>query len=75
MKTPTHVPLAHCGYATTESVLFGSAGESRVREGASEMVAYRAGRVPRYYVNCPVNFDRASFDLPLKRNFSPSSIG
>ena len=75
MKTPTHVPLAHSGYATTESVLFGSAGESRVREGASEMVAYRAGRVPRYYVNCPVNFDRASFDFPLKRNFSPSSIG
>jgi hypothetical protein len=39
------------------------------------MVAYRAGRVPRYYVNCPVKFGRASFDLPLKRNFSPSSIG
>ena len=40
------------------------------------MVAYRAGRVPRYYVHCPVNFGRAaSFDLPLKRNFSPSSIG
>jgi hypothetical protein len=25
-KTPTHVPLALSGYATTESVLFGSAG-------------------------------------------------
>ena len=35
-KTPTHVPLALSGYATTESVLFGSAGESRVREGASD---------------------------------------
>jgi len=70
------VPLAHSGYATTESVLFGSAGFSRVREGASEMVAYRAGRIPRYYVNRPVELDRAaSFDLPLKRNLSPSSIG
>jgi hypothetical protein len=41
------------------------------------MVAYRAGRVPRYYVSCLVKSDRAaSFDLPLKRTFlSPSSIG
>ena len=23
------------------------------------MVAYRAGRVPRYYVDCPVTFARA----------------
>jgi len=75
------VPLALSGYATTESVLFGSAGFSRVREGASEMVAYRAGRVPRYYVNCPVNSGRAMSDtpsvfaLPLKRHQTPSSIG
>jgi len=40
------------------------------------MVACRAGRVPRYYVICPVNFSRAAlFEFPLKRNFSPSSIG
>jgi hypothetical protein len=39
------------------------------------MVAYRAGRVPRYYVNGLVEMNRAaSFDLPLKR-ISPSSIG
>jgi len=70
------VPLAHSGYATTESVLFGSAGESRVREGASEMVAYRAGRVPRYHVISLVASDRAAlFATPLKRLFSPSSIG
>ena len=75
-QTPTHVPLALSGYATTESVLFGSAGESRVREGASEMVAYRAGRVPRYYVDCPVMQDRATPSrTPLKRSETPSSIG
>jgi hypothetical protein len=40
------------------------------------MIAYRAGRAPRYYVICPVNFDRAaSFDLPLQRTETPSSIG
>jgi hypothetical protein len=42
------------------------------------MFAYRAGRSPRYYVICPVNFDRASFDLPLLpllRTETPSSIG
>jgi hypothetical protein len=40
------------------------------------MFAYRAGRSPRYYVICPVNFDRAvSFDLPLLRTKTPSSIG
>ena len=75
------MPLALSGYATTESVLFGSAGFSRVREGASEMVAYRAGRVPRYYVVSPVDSGRAMSDtpfvfaLPLKRHQTPSSIG
>ena len=70
------MPLAHSGYATTESVLFGSAGESRVRKGASDMVAYRAGRVPRYRVVSLVESDRAVLIvLPLKRLFSPSSIG
>jgi hypothetical protein len=40
------------------------------------MFAYRAGRSPRYYVICPVNFDRAaSLDLPLLRTETPSSIG
>jgi len=40
------------------------------------MVAYRAGRVPRYYVNCPVSSHRAaSFNLPLLRTTTPSSIG
>lgn len=45
------------------------------------MVAYRAGRVPRYYVICPVNSGRATSDtpfvfaLPLKRHQTPSSIG
>jgi hypothetical protein len=40
------------------------------------MVAYRAGRVPRYYVDCPVNFDRAASSvLPLQRPLTPSSIG
>jgi len=40
------------------------------------MVACRAGRVPRYFVDCPVNLDRAaSFDLPLSRTETPSSIG
>jgi len=63
------VPLALSGYATTESVLFGSAGESRVREGASEMVAYRAGRVPRYYV-VSLAFGRATASKQ-----TPSSIG
>jgi hypothetical protein len=39
------------------------------------MIAYRAGRAPRYYVISLVELDRAtSFDLPLKR-ISPSSIG
>jgi hypothetical protein len=49
---------------------------SRVREGASDMFAYRAGRSPRYYVICLVSSDRAaSFDLPLQRTETPSSIG
>jgi len=39
------------------------------------MVAYRAGRVPRYYVNCPVTFRAPPLDRPLQRNLSPSSIG
>ena len=45
------------------------------------MVAYRAGRVPRYYVICPVYSGRATSDtpfvfaLPLKRHQTPSSIG
>ena len=41
------------------------------------MVAYRAGRTPRYYVICPVSFDRADqFDRPLLRTIeTPSSIG
>jgi hypothetical protein len=39
------------------------------------MIAYRAGRLPRYQVNCLVGSDQASFDLPLKRTFTPSSIG
>ena len=70
------MPLAHSGYATTESVLFGSAGESRVRKGASEMVAYRAGRVPRYRVVSLVGPGQAKLIVsPLKRLFSPSSIG
>ena len=43
-KTPTHVPLALSGYATTESVLFGSAG-SRAGSGKELlMFACRAGR-------------------------------
>ena len=69
------MPLALSGYATTESVLFGSAGFSRVREGASEMVAYRAGRVPRYYVICPAMLRAMPLDLPPKRTLSPSSMG
>ena len=49
---------------------------SRVREGASDMFAYRAGRAPRYSVICPVSSDRAaSFALPLLRTETPSSIG
>jgi len=75
MKTPTHVPLAHSGYATTESVLFGSAGASRVRKGASDMFACRAGRVPRIRVVSPVVGRAESFETPLKRTFYPSSIG
>jgi len=40
------------------------------------MFAYRAGRSPRYYVICLVSSDRAaSFDLPLQRTPTPSSIG
>lgn len=45
------------------------------------MVAYRAGRVPRYYVICPVNSVRAMSDTPYvfaqppKRLQTPSSIG
>ena len=40
------------------------------------MIAYRAGRLPRYRVNCPVILNRAtSLDFPLKRTSSPSSIG
>jgi len=40
------------------------------------MFAYRAGRCPRYYVISPVSSDRASsFDLPLLRTKTPSSIG
>jgi hypothetical protein len=40
------------------------------------MIAYRAGRSPRYYVISPVIFNRASsFDLPLLRTETPSSIG
>jgi hypothetical protein len=53
----------------------------RVREGASEMVAYRAGRVPRYYVDCPVTFARAISGAHLASQLqetqlkTPSSIG
>lgn len=45
------------------------------------MVAYRAGRVPRYYVDCPVTFARANSDaniavqLQTKQLKTPSSIG
>jgi len=41
------------------------------------MFAYRAGRAPRYSVNCPVISDRAaSFDCPVLRTpETPSSIG
>jgi len=41
------------------------------------MFAYRAGRAPRYSVNCPVSSDRAAtFALPLlQRTETPSSIG
>jgi hypothetical protein len=45
------------------------------------MVAYRAGRVPRYYVDCPVIFARATSDahiasrLQIKQLKTPSSIG
>jgi len=38
------------------------------------MVAYRAGRVPRYYVNCPV-LRATPLDFPLQRILPPSSIG
>lgn len=39
------------------------------------MVAYRAGRVPRYYVICPT-LARASFlAQPHKRILAQSSIG
>ncbi len=40
------------------------------------MVAYRAGRVPRYHVVSLVEMDRAMLIAsPLKRLFDPSSIG
>lgn len=45
------------------------------------MVAYRAGRVPRYYVDCPVTFARAISDAKIaarlqpKQLKTPSSIG
>ena len=39
------------------------------------MVAYRAGRVPRYVVICPVTLRATPLDLPLLRILSPSSMG
>ena len=40
------------------------------------MVAYRAGRVPRYSVICPVLLDRAApVALPTRQAETPSSIG
>ena len=40
------------------------------------MVAYRAGRVPRYSVICPVHYDRAEpLALPTRQTGTPSSIG
>jgi len=42
------------------------------------MVACRAGRVPRHFVNCPlsskVSLDRAALSSPLRLQI-PSSIG
>jgi maltose alpha-D-glucosyltransferase/alpha-amylase len=48
---------------------------SRVREGASDMFAYRAGRSPRYYVIGLAASRASSFEFPLRRSLSPSSIG
>jgi len=39
------------------------------------MVAYRAGRIPRYYVNGLAICRAVPLDLPLKRIVSPSSMG
>lgn len=39
------------------------------------MFAYRAGRIPRYYVNCLATCRAIPLDLPLKRTLSPSSMG
>ena len=39
------------------------------------MVAYRAGRIPRYYVNCLAASRAVPLDLPLTRTLSPSSMG
>ena len=39
------------------------------------MVAYRAGRVPRYYVDSLVVHRATSRRTPLKRSETPSSIG
>jgi len=39
------------------------------------MIAYRAGLPPRYYVVGLAVSQASSFELPLKRISSPSSIG
>ncbi len=39
------------------------------------MFAYRAGRIPRYYVNCLAISRAVPLDIPLKRTVSPSSMG
>jgi len=39
------------------------------------MIAYRAGRRPRYYVIGLAASRASSFELPPKRILSPSSIG
>lgn len=39
------------------------------------MFAYRAGRIPRYYVNCLALGRAVPLDFPLKRTLSPSSMG
>jgi cytochrome c biogenesis protein CcdA len=39
------------------------------------MIAYRAGLAPRYYVFGLAASRAASFELPLQRFLSPSSIG
>jgi len=68
------VPLALGGYATTDSVLFGSAGNlGRLREGAISMHTLRAGREPRIRVYSGRKITPKTYDILIGRRTASST--